>query len=99
MTRTVAVTGASSGIGLAIVLRAVEAGFSAAAVVAEEPDAGQLQAEATRRSLDLAMIVVDLADAAAPSDFVTGIQAWALVNNAGYINAGQLQDVQLVIRR
>ncbi len=82
MIRAAVVTGASSGIGLVTVLRVAEAGFEAVGIVADEPGAVQLRAEAARRSLDVAVLVVDLADSGARSGLVTVMRPWALVNNA-----------------
>lgn len=41
----------------------------------------------------LATAVVDVTDAAGRRSLVTEVQPWAVVNNAGFMNVGQVVDV------
>jgi short-subunit dehydrogenase len=92
MRRAVMVTGADSGIGLATVRHLDEAGFDVIGVVVDERAAGTLAAEAGPRVVP---VVADLSDPAARAGLVAQREPWGLVNNAGYMNAGQIADVPL----
>jgi NAD(P)-dependent dehydrogenase (short-subunit alcohol dehydrogenase family) len=95
MERTVLVTGTSSGIGLATVLHLANLGFRVVGVVPDEAGATALRRAADERSLHVEALVVDLADPQARVGLVERVGPWAIVNNAGYMNAGQIRDVPL----
>jgi NAD(P)-dependent dehydrogenase (short-subunit alcohol dehydrogenase family) len=93
--RTAFVTGASSGIGLATVVRLAQLGFAAVGLVPDEEGAATLADQADRHRLPVQVVVADLTDPAARSSVVSDAAPWALINNAGYMNAGQIEDVPL----
>jgi NAD(P)-dependent dehydrogenase (short-subunit alcohol dehydrogenase family) len=95
MDRTALVTGASSGIGRSTALRLAAAGFRVTGLVADRPAAATLRAAASEQSLDIGVAVADLGDPRARDGIVADLRPWALVNNAGYMNAGRIQDVPL----
>lgn len=92
MRRTVVVTGASSGIGLATARCLNVAGFDVVGLVENEGAAADL---ASRAGRDIRQLVVDLADPEARAGVIEELAPWGLVNNAGYMNAGQIRDVEL----
>lgn len=95
MRRQVLVTGASSGFGLETAMELAAAGFTTTALVPDEAGADQLHKEARSRGRS---VQVKVADLAVPDDrqrVMDGLELYALVNNAGYLNAGLLQDVPL----
>lgn len=95
MRRTVLITGASSGIGLATALRAAAEGFPVVGVVPDESGRQALEEAAGHRSLALEVVVADLAVPAVRQGLAGRLEPWALVNNAGYMNAGQIRDVPI----
>jgi short-subunit dehydrogenase len=100
MLRTAVVTGADSGIGLQSCAHLAELGFGVLGVVADRDGERRLHADIPRRGgAAVQTVVADLGDPAARAGLLTGIDAWALVNNAGYMNAGQIRDVPLADAR
>jgi short-subunit dehydrogenase len=95
MKRSVLVTGASSGIGLATALRLAETGFEVVGLVSDGEERAELERCARDRSLRLDCIELDLGDASARAGAVAELPVWGLINNAGYMNAGLLRDVAL----
>jgi NAD(P)-dependent dehydrogenase (short-subunit alcohol dehydrogenase family) len=95
MERRVLVTGAGSGLGLATVLHLAEIGFTAIGLVPNAVEKKALLEAAHERGLDVEVLEADLADADGRTDLLAGMKLWALVNNAGYMNAGQLRDVPI----
>lgn len=91
--RTVIVTGASRGLGLAIARRLVDDGFRVIAVARRESD--ELREEIARRPGALAFAPFDLAEIDAIADFVLRLKKdfgapYGLVNNAGLGTEGML---------
>jgi NAD(P)-dependent dehydrogenase (short-subunit alcohol dehydrogenase family) len=99
LTRTVLVTGAGSGIGLASAVEAARSGFRAVAAV-HRPDqlpvARQAAAEAGVR---LVAEVLDVTDEAASAALVDRVEPWAVVSCAGFMNSGLVEDVELADAR
>lgn len=95
MDRTVLITGASSGIGLATALHAASLGFGVVGLVPDEEGGQALLAAAGRGGVHVDVLVLDLGDPAARRNVGGRVDAWALVNNAGYMNAGQIRDVSV----
>lgn len=91
MIRTVLVTGADSGFGRAAVLQSASAGFRAVGLVRDEEAEESLRSAAHQRDQEVETVVADLSDPRARSRAVEGLEPWALVNNAGYMNAGQIR--------
>lgn len=97
--RRVLVTGAGSGIGLATATHLAGLGFAVTGLVPDADEAGELRAEAGRRSVQVDVIESDLSDPGRRVGLVDDLDLWALVNNAGYMNAGMIRDVPLADAR
>lgn len=95
MERRVLVTGAGSGLGLATTLHLATAGFAAIGLVPDEQEREALGAAAESRGVAVRTVVADLADPGQRADAVEGLHLYALVNNAGYLNAGMVRDVSI----
>ena len=97
--RRVLVTGASSGFGLATVLHLAELGFTVTGLVSDEAGVGTLKEAAGAQSLTVRSIRADLANPQRRAAAVKDLELYALVNNAGYMNAGLLRDVPIADAR
>jgi NAD(P)-dependent dehydrogenase (short-subunit alcohol dehydrogenase family) len=99
MGKSVVVTGANSGIGLATALELARTGYDVIGTVRSEQKAAGLRDEAHRRGLTLQTVICDVADASSTEDAFaeiaerTGGGPWAVVNNAGYAQPGAIEDV------
>lgn len=99
MSRTVVVTGANSGIGLATALELAGAGYDVIGTTRSEDKAALLHDAADERDLQVRSVLLDVADAEstekgfAEIDMMTGGGPWAVVNNAGFAQAGAVEDV------
>lgn len=99
MARSVVVTGANSGIGLATVLELAAAGYDVIGTVRSAGKAAAVQSAARERGLRADTVLCDVADAAQTRRAFgeiaerTGGGPWAVVNNAGYAQAGAIEDV------
>jgi len=99
MDRTVVVTGANSGIGLATALELAGAGYEVIGTVRSDAKAADLAGAARARGLTVDSVVLDVAD---PESTAAGFKEigartdggpWAVVNNAGFAQAGAVEDV------
>lgn len=95
MLRRVVVTGAGSGFGLATTVHLAALGFAVTGLVPSAEEGGQLGAEADRQGVEVDVLEADLSDARRRAGLLAGCDVWALVNNAGYMNAGQIRDVPI----
>jgi NADP-dependent 3-hydroxy acid dehydrogenase YdfG len=86
--RTVLVTGAGSGIGLATVIELGRLGFRPVGVVPDGERADTVAEAAAEAGVGVATEVLDVADLGAGAAAVNRIRPWALVDTAGYVNAG-----------
>jgi len=95
--KTVVVTGANSGIGLATALELAGAGYDVVGTVRSEEKAYALYDAATERGVALHAAVVDIGDAESTAKGFAEIEGrsdiWAVVNNAGFAQAGAIEDV------
>jgi NAD(P)-dependent dehydrogenase (short-subunit alcohol dehydrogenase family) len=91
--RTVLVTGANSGIGLATVVEAARRGFDAVGTVRSEAKADIVRAAAADAGVDVTTELLDVADPEASADVIARHEPWAVVNNAGYSAMGAVEDV------
>jgi len=97
MTRTVVVTGANSGIGLATALELAAAGYDVVGTARSADKAAVLTDAAAERGLAVRAVVCDVGDAESTAKGFAEIEAdadiWAVVNNAGFAQAGAIEDV------
>ena len=99
MGKSVVVTGANSGIGLATALELARVGYDVIGTVRSAGKAEALAAAADEKGVQLRSVVCDVADEAstregfAEVDRLTGGGPWAVVNNAGFAQAGAVEDV------
>ncbi|MGH3327704.1 MAG: SDR family oxidoreductase [Streptomycetales bacterium] len=100
MTRSVVVTGATSGIGLYTALELSSSGFDVIGTARSEEKAAALRKTAERNGLGVRTVVLDVADAESTVRGFTRIAAltdggpWAVVNNAGVAQPGAVEDVE-----
>lgn len=93
------VTGANSGIGRATALLLARVGYDVIGTVRSAAKAEQLMRAAAAEGLALRTVELDVADAAATTTgfgeiaAMTGGGPWAVVNHAGYSQAGAIEDV------
>lgn len=104
--RTVVVTGANRGIGLATALELAAGGYRVVGTVRDEGKANALRAAAAERGLEVEAELLDVADAEATAEGFERIAArtdggpWAVVNNAGLAQGGAVEDVDdALVRR
>jgi NAD(P)-dependent dehydrogenase (short-subunit alcohol dehydrogenase family) len=95
MAKTVLITGARSGMGMATALLLAECGYRVFAGVRESAD--ELMAEAQRRGIHIATVHLDVQDTASIRDAVAQVIAEAgsvdvLVNNAGFGLLATVED-------
>lgn len=91
--RPVLVTGAGSGIGLTTALHLAELGFPTWANVRTPDGSERLRVAAQRAGVCVEPLIFDVADPAAVQQALEDRHFYALVNNAGYFNAGAIEDV------
>lgn len=93
--RRVLVTGAGSGIGLATSLLLARSGFDVVGLVPDDEGRAALDGAASDAGAEVATVVADLSQPRQRRGVAAGLGLWGLVNNAGYMNAGQVQDVSI----
>ena len=91
------VTGANSGIGLATALELAAAGYDVTGTVRSPEKADVLTAAADERGVAVTAAVLDVSDPDSCERGFAEIEArtdvWAVVNNAGFAQAGAIEDV------
>lgn len=91
--RTVLVTGANSGIGLATVVELARRGFHTVGSVRTDAKAEQVKAAASEAGVDVDTVLLDVDDADRCAEVIAGLDLYGLVNNAGYSVTGAVEDV------
>ena len=97
--KSVVVTGANSGIGLATVLELAGAGYDVVGTVRSAEKADFLRDEALARGLVVRSVLCEVTDAESVERAFKEIAAmtdggpWAVVNNAGFAQAGAVEEV------
>lgn len=99
MTKSVVVTGAASGIGLAVSLELAHAGFDVIGTVRTPEKARTLRGTAERTGVGVRTVLLDVTDATSTVRAFTEVAEltdggpWAVVNNAGTAQPGAVEDV------
>ncbi len=91
--RTVLVTGANSGIGLATVIEAARRGYHAVGTVRSKSKAKHVRKAAAAAEVEVDTLQLDVTDAEGCERTLAGLQLYGLVNNAGYALTGAIEDV------
>ncbi|WP_405722156.1 SDR family oxidoreductase [Streptomyces sp. NBC_01537] len=97
--KSVVVTGAGSGIGLAITLELAHAGFDVIGSVRSEDKADALRKQVERTGAAVRTVLLDVTDPTSTVKAFTEIATmtdggpWAVVNNAGFAQPGAIEDV------
>ena len=92
-TRTVLVTGANSGIGLATTLELARRGYHAVGTVRSKSKAAVVREAAAEAGVEVDTLRLDVNDAGACERTLAGLELYGLVNNAGYALTGAIEDV------
>ncbi|MBK5305720.1 MAG: SDR family oxidoreductase [Frankiaceae bacterium] len=99
MSKSVLVTGANSGIGLVTVLELAGAGYDVIGSVRSAAKADLLQQAADAKGVAVRTIEMDVNDTDACKQGIEELAGmtdggpWAVVNNAGYVQAGAVEDI------
>jgi NAD(P)-dependent dehydrogenase (short-subunit alcohol dehydrogenase family) len=99
MAKSVVVTGANSGIGLVTALELAGSGYDVIGTVRSAEKARSLTEAAQQRGVQVQSVLLDVTDAESTTegfaeiDAITGGGPWAVVNNAGFAQAGAIEDV------
>ncbi|HEY8525027.1 MAG TPA: SDR family NAD(P)-dependent oxidoreductase [Acidimicrobiales bacterium] len=94
MERRVLVTGSNSGIGLQVALQLARDGFRVIGSARDPAATEAVHKAAAEAGVTIDTEVLDVTDPAAAERVVPGLALWGLVNNAGYIEAGTVVDVE-----
>lgn len=92
--RTVLVTGANSGIGKETAFHLARLGFRVVGTARSDDKAAAIRTEAAAAGVAVETEVLDVTDGGACERVVPALAPWAVVNNAGYMNVGQVVDVR-----
>ncbi|MDQ4132520.1 MAG: SDR family NAD(P)-dependent oxidoreductase [Actinomycetota bacterium] len=93
MIRTVLVTGTNSGVGKATAVHLARVGFRVVGTARSEEKLELLEKAASDAGVEVEGAVLDVTDADGCAELVARVEPWGLVNNAGYMNVGQVIDV------
>jgi NAD(P)-dependent dehydrogenase (short-subunit alcohol dehydrogenase family) len=91
--RTVLVTGAGTGIGLATMIEVARRDFRAVAGVRSPAKARAVARAARAAGVKVRTVILDVTDAAQCEHVIAEIKPYGLVNNAGVAASGAIEDV------
>jgi NAD(P)-dependent dehydrogenase (short-subunit alcohol dehydrogenase family) len=91
--RTVLVTGAGTGIGLATIIEVARRDFRAVAAVRSPGRARAVARAAKAAGVKVKTVTLDVTDAAQCEQVIAEIKPYGLVNNAGVAASGAIEDV------
>ena len=91
--RTVLVTGAGTGIGLATIVEVARRGFKAVAGVRSPAKARAVSRAARAAGVKVKTVTLDVTDAKQCADVIAEFKPFGLVNNAGVAASGAIEDV------
>jgi NAD(P)-dependent dehydrogenase (short-subunit alcohol dehydrogenase family) len=95
--RSVLVTGAGSGIGLASAIEAARVGFRAVAAVHDPGQIAGVHVATAEAGVapSVEATVLDVTDYGSTAELVQRVQPWAVVSSAGAVNLGLIEDVPI----
>jgi short-subunit dehydrogenase len=91
--RTVLVTGANSGIGLATTLELARRGHTVVGSVRSPDKADEVAKAAADEGVAVRTVELDVDDATRCAEVVAEVRPWALVNNAGFAQSGAVEEL------
>lgn len=91
--RTVLVTGANSGLGLATVVEAARRGFRTVGTVRSFAKGEQVRVAAKAAGVTVDTVLLDIDDAEACAKVIDAVRPWGLVNNAAFVTQQRVEDV------
>jgi NAD(P)-dependent dehydrogenase (short-subunit alcohol dehydrogenase family) len=91
--RTVLVTGANSGIGLATAIEVASRGFRSVGTVCSRAKAAAVARAAREAGVEVRIVLLDVTDPQGCRRVVDRVRPWGLVNNAGTSFTGAIEDV------
>src|SRR5688500_9587798 len=92
--KTVLVTGANAGLGLATVLEAARRGFDVVGTVRSEAKAELVHRAAAAAEVPVGTRLLDIDDAEACAAVTDDVRPWGLVNSAGFVEQRRVEEVE-----
>lgn len=91
--KTVLVTGANAGLGLATVLEAARRGFDVVGTVRSEAKAEIVRRAAAAAEVTVRTRLLDIDDPDGCAAVIEDVRPWGLVNNAGFVDQRRVEEV------